>query len=338
MPLVTATVFFTLGNGIITRSEQCNCNPQTMTSMIETTLAKFLVDEGLPESYRQDAHNWFLPFIDQLETQLAGAAATTVAPTMVLGINGAQGTGKSTLAKLIELVLGARGRRVANLSMDDFYLSREQRRRLAQAIHPLLVTRGVPGTHDTSLAMATIDAIQAATVCSVVQLPRFNKAIDDLVPASEWPGFEGRADLIILEGWFLGVEPQLDSELKLAVNTLEKNEDSEGVWRHYANEQLGTSYQQWFTYIDQLIMLKAPAFEQVKAWRSLQEVKLAARSKRSGSRTQIMNSDQLERFIQHFERLTRHCLRSLPGKADEVFYLDAQHQVTNHHLRKQAPA
>ncbi len=312
--------------------------PTTMTASKQSTLANFLVDEGLPESYRRDAHNWFLPLIDQLQYQLADADDGTPAATMVLGINGAQGTGKSTLARLIEVVLESRGKRVANLSMDDFYLSQTQRQRLAADIHPLLATRGVPGTHDTALAIQTIAALQAATVSSVVHLPRFDKAIDDLLTVEEWPGFEGRADLIIVEGWFLGAEPQLDSELETAVNTLEENEDAEGLWRRYANAQLAGSYQQWFACIDHLIMLKAPAFEQVKVWRSLQEVKLAARSKRSGASKGIMNGEQLERFIAHFERLTRHCLRSLPAKANQVFFLDADHQVVNHHVVNKTPA
>ena len=309
-----------------------------MTASNESTVANFLADEGLPESYSRDAHNWFLPLIDQLEYQLAEAAGETETPTMVLGITGAQGTGKSTLAKLIEVVLASRSRRIANLCMDDYYLSRPQRQRLAADIHPLLATRGVPGTHDTALAIATIAGLRAATASSVVHLPRFDKAIDDLVPVEAWPGFEGRADLIIVEGWFLGAAPQLDYELEPAVNTLEETEDGEGLWRRYANAQLAGSYQQWFACIDHLIMLKAPAFEQVRAWRSLQEVKLAARSKRSGSSRGIMNGEQLERFLAHFERLTRHCLQSLPGKADQVFYLDADHQVANHHVIKKVPA
>lgn len=325
-------------DGIIAALTQSNVKSQTMTAMNETILANFLVDESLPQTYGLDAHLYFAPLIDQLERWLVEAAGTPHAATMVLGINGAQGTGKSTLAKLIEVILASRGKRVANLSMDDFYLSQQARQRLAAEIHPLLATRGVPGTHDTSLAMATIDAIRAATAGSVVQLPRFDKAVDDPVPADECASFEGRADLIIVEGWFLGAAPQLDSELETAVNALEENEDSEGVWRRYVNAQLGASYQQWFAYIDQLIMLKAPAFEQVKAWRSLQEVKLAARSKRSGSSRGIMNGEQLERFIAHFERLTRHCLQSLPGKADQVFYLDADHRVINHHVMKKTPA
>ena len=325
-------------NGILSPSHPCDFNPQTMTTGKQSTLAKFLVDEGLPESYARDAQNWFLPLIDQLANQLTDVADGTPATTMVLGISGAQGTGKSTLAKLIEVVLTSRGRRIANLCMDDFYRSQAQRQLLAADIHPLLATRGVPGTHDTTLAIATIAALQAATASSVVHLPRFDKAIDDLFAVDEWPGFQGRADLIIVEGWFLGAKPQLDSELETAVNALEENEDGEGLWRRYANAQLGGSYQQWFACIDHLILLKAPAFEQVKAWRSLQEVKLAARSKHSESSNQIMNGKQLERFLAHFERLTRHCLQSLPAMADQVFYLDADHQVVNHHVIKQTPA
>lgn len=309
-------------------------NPVPMTASFETTLTAFLKAEGLPESYRQAARHWFLPLAERCLDRIT----VSNSQTQVLGISGAQGTGKSTLARLMQLFLEDRGRRVASLSIDDFYFSRQQRQQLAAKIHPLLATRGVPGTHDTLLALKTISALLSASSDSAICLPRFNKASDNPVPVSDCPVFEGRPEFIILEGWFLGVTPQTDSALKMAVNELERHEDREGVWRLYANAQLATHYQTWFSYIDHLILLQAPSFEQVKSWRSLQEAKLAARAEIAGAkkseRSQIMNSARLQRFIQHFERLTRHALQTLPDSADLVFYLNAEHQVDHQRTKK----
>jgi D-glycerate 3-kinase len=302
-----------------------------MTASFETTLTGFLHAEGLPESYRQAALKWFLPLAEQWLERITESNSHT----LVLGISGAQGTGKSTLARLLQLFLEDQGRRIARLSIDDFYFSRQHRQQLAATIHPLLATRGVPGTHDTVLALKTISALLSASGGTAICLPRFDKANDNPVATGDCPVFEGRPDLIILEGWFLGVAPQTDSELVMAVNELERVDDREGAWRRYANEQLATHYQTWFSYIDHLIVLQAPSFEQVKSWRKLQEVKLSAQAaKQSSDNSQIMNDEQLQRFIQHFERLTHHALQTLPDRADLVFALNAEHQIDHQRSKK----
>ncbi|MBM4200974.1 MAG: hypothetical protein FJ189_06780, partial [Gammaproteobacteria bacterium] len=99
---------------------------------------------------------------------------------LAVGISGAQGSGKSTLARLIALILSrACGFRVARLSIDDLYKTRAERRELARTVHPLLLTRGVPGTHDTELGLDVIDALRRATERQATLLPRFDKATDE---------------------------------------------------------------------------------------------------------------------------------------------------------------
>ena len=62
----------------------------------------------------------------------------------VIGVNGAQGAGKSTFCQLLKLVLEEKfGKKVASWSIDDLYLSRKERKRLSEEVHPLLMTRGV---------------------------------------------------------------------------------------------------------------------------------------------------------------------------------------------------
>jgi len=290
--------------------------------MVDQLLQQFIEEEALPESYSEDAQRWFLPLLPQLKR-----ARSDKAGPLLLGINGAQGTGKSTLAALLTKLLASEGFVVANLSIDDFYLSKAAREELAQSAHPLFTSRGVPGTHDTELLGNKIQELRTAGEQQCVAIPRFDKASDDCCPEADWPTLRGPVDFIILEGWFIGLRPQDEAELVPAVNTLEENEDSQGSWRRQVNAALAADYQEVFSKLDSLLMLRAPSFDQVYEWRKVQEDKLGARSAPGASG--IMDNDSLVRFIQHFERLTRHCLSTLPEQADRVFVLDAGHRVVD---------
>jgi len=101
---------------------------------------------------------------------------------LVIGISGAQGSGKSTLAAMLAQMFSATGCNAAAVSLDDYYLSKAQRRQLAENIHPLLAQRGVPGTHNIAQALADARAVLAGTK---VALPQFDKALDE--PASSIP-------------------------------------------------------------------------------------------------------------------------------------------------------
>ncbi len=281
-----------------------------------------LESDSLPSSYAEDSERWFLPLADELLAQLQSQRGKT----LLWGINGAQGTGKSTLAKLLTLLVENQGYSVANLSIDDFYLGKAAREELARNTHPLFRTRGVPGTHDTALLEATLCQLREADNSTVVSIPRFDKATDDRLPESSFDRIQGPVDLVILEGWMVGTTSQPDEELTPACNALEQDEDEDGRWRLAVNAALAGHYQALFAKLDFLVMLRAPSFEQVYQWRGLQEQKLAASR---GQGNAVMNEAQLQRFIQHYERLTRHCLRTLPNRADVVFQLDAGHRVVS---------
>lgn len=286
---------------------------------VDTVLQRFLQQQQLPAQYLEAIDGWYRP----LASEIARLRQQCQRP-LVLGVQGAQGTGKSTLAELLAVLLGSEHNlSVACLSLDDFYLSRADRQRLAEDIHPLLATRGVPGTHNVELALATIDALRGANDGASVALPRFDKAIDDCCDREQWPIVTAPVDVVVLEGWCLGVPPQSAAELQPAINSLESELDADGSWRRYVNQQLAGSYQQLFAGIDFLVVLQAPSFGCVYRWRGLQEQKLAARC--DGSK--IMDSQQLQHFIAHYERLTRHCLECLPALAQRVYQLDENHQL-----------
>jgi D-glycerate 3-kinase len=299
----------------------CNFLAVNLRTMYQQLIKDFIQRERLPTTYLPDATLCFLPLLHDIEAKLQSSRQGP----LLIGINGAQGTGKSTLAKLLSSLLTSNGRRAANLSIDDFYYSKAKRQELADEIHPLLRSRGVPGTHDVDLALHLLEQLAGSGPGQKITLPRFDKSVDDCCPLDAREQLRGPVEVIILEGWFVGAKPQPKDKLTSAINELESKEDSDARWRTYVNQQLAGSYQSVFEQIHMLLMLQAPGFEQVLEWRSMQEEKLRAIAVKDASG--LMDRQAIERFIQHFERLTRHCLLTLPYSADRVFRLDAEHRI-----------
>lgn len=255
---------------------------------------------------------------------------------LVVGINGAQGAGKSTLFNLIEVTLTEGfGLSVVGFSIDDLYKTRRDREQLAKEIHPLLLTRGVPGTHDVELGCEILQSLKQSNESTVTKIPVFDKSIDDRCPPIVWQEWTGPADIIVLEGWCVGAVPQLSEALLEPVNDLEQQKDTDGAWRYYVNEQLKTSYKQLFDMVDVLIMLKVPSMASVFQWRSQQEKKLAERARyiydtqQPTPHLRIMDEHEILNFIQHYERLTRHMLAEMPDRADITLYLNDNHKVAD---------
>lgn len=140
----------------------------------------------------------------------------------VVGLCGAQGCGKSTLAADLVVRLNRAGIDTAILSLDDLYLTRVERGILAVDVHPLLGTRGVPGTHDVALGMRVIAALGRGEAPS---LPRFDKAMDDRAPVATWPRAGAGTKVLIFEGWCVGARPQAEAMLREPVNALERDSD-----------------------------------------------------------------------------------------------------------------
>ena len=245
--------------------------------------------------------------------------------TRIIGVNGAQGSGKSTLCKLLQIVLEEGfAKRVTTFSIDDIYLTHAERETLAEKSHPLLKTRGVPGTHDVELGLQLLTDLRGIEAGQSINIPVFDKSIDDRCPEKDFRQVTGPIDLVLFEGWCVGAKPQRDPALALPVNSLERLEDPDQVWRRYVNEQLENDYKWLFEEIDFLIMLKIPGISSVMEWRSKQERKLA---KASPGGHKIMDTAALQRFIMHYERLTKAMLTEMPDRADLVLKLNRNQQI-----------
>lgn len=243
----------------------------------------------------------------------------------VVGVCGAQGSGKTTFCRLLKSVLEeCHGMRVATVSIDDIYNTRAQRMGMAEKIHPLLITRGVPGTHDVAMGLSLLEKLRNLGAGERIAVPGFDKAMDDRLPKERWEEAEGPVDIVLFEGWCVGAAAQEEEELARPVNVLESEEDKEGGWRRYVNAQLAGEYASLFSELDLLILLKIPGFSHVQQWRTLQERKLAASSDENNY---IMGEAALMRFIMHYERITRAILKEMPARADLVLPVNEAHQI-----------
>ena len=270
-------------------------------------IAVLIADERLPASYREIVERYWQPVAAEIARR-----AETRRPLLV-GINGAQGSGKTTLCRFLEKLLAERGLAAATLALDDLYLTHAAREGLAANIHPLFATRGVPGTHDVALGHAILDRLLAG---QSAELPIFDKARDDR--ATETRVVEGPVDVVLFEGWCVGARPQSAATLIEPVNALERDDDASGIWRRAVNRRLLTDYAELFRRLDMLVMLKVPDFNAVRAHRGLQEAKL-------GAGPAVMDDSALERFLAHYQRLTQFTLEEMPARADVLVEIGRDH-------------
>jgi len=239
---------------------------------------------------------------------------------LVVGICGAQGSGKSWLVSTLADRMTGAGLTSCTLSIDDLYLTRAERADLARTVHPLFAVRGVPGTHDVALGIEVLDALGRE---GKVPVPVFDKACDDRAPRSAWKAVSAPVDIVLFEGWCMGALPQPEDMLITPVNELEAREDADGRWRTYANAALAGPYGALFDRLDTLVLLQAPGFEVVVQWRTEQEETLrSALRDNGGSGDGLMDATAIARFVSHYERLTRHILAEMPTRADLVIPLD----------------
>jgi D-glycerate 3-kinase len=243
--------------------------------------------------------------------------------TQVIGLTGGQGSGKSTISIILKILLKEKfNLETVIFSIDDFYKTLKERKIMSKNISPLFITRGVPGTHDTKMLYSCIKALKKPNFKKIL-IPKFNKAIDDRVSRNRWLRVNKKPNIVIFEGWCVGVKPQKKKDLLVSVNDLEKHKDIKKIWRNRVNQELKNDYKKIFRLIDKIIFLKVPSFKHVYKWRLLQEKKLQITSK--GKKT--MSENEIKNFIMFYERLTKHMLKTLTYEADSVIKIDKEHRL-----------
>ena len=247
---------------------------------------------------------------------------------IIVGLAGGQGTGKTTISSIINLILVKYFKlKVFKISIDDFYKTRKERYKLSKRVHPLLMTRGVPGTHDIDLILRFFKIMRKRNFKSL-SLPKFDKSIDDRFNKNQWYKIKSKPDVVIFEGWCVGAKSQKNIELKKPINSLEKIEDKSMKWRKYVNFQLTGKYKTFHNMLDYLLYLKAENFSLLRTWRLKQEKKLFLKSKNKKN-LKIMNKNEVLNFMMTYQRITEQMFKTAKKFSSIVMTLNNQHQIIN---------
>ncbi|MDA9697603.1 uridine kinase [Candidatus Pelagibacter sp.] len=243
-----------------------------------------------------------------------------------IGLAGGQGTGKTTISSILKIILEKYFKlKVFKISIDDFYKTRKERIALSKKVHPMLLTRGVPGTHDINMMLDFFKKSKAKKFKNM-KLPNFNKAIDDRFPKKKWNTINKKPDVIIFEGWCVGARAETNKTLKKSINSMEKANDHKLVWRKYVNQQLKTKYKKLYSQLNCMIYLKAKNFSLLQKWRLKQEHKLWLKTKKKGGH-KIMSRGDVINFMQTYQRITQNMFKNMPKYASIILNLNSNHQI-----------
>ena len=240
-------------------------------------------------------------------------------------ISGSQGIGKSTLLKILEKnIKKFYKKNILTMSLDDYYLSKIIRKKLSKKIHPLFLTRGVPGTHNIKEIIKNIKFFENSKI--PIYLPIFEKIADNVSKKRRKINF--KTDILILEGWCCGSPPITDNYLYKNINNLEKNMDQNMIWRTYYNEMLKKDYNNLFKLFDKIIYLKAPSFKFILNWRLKQEINMKIKNEK------IMNKEEVLNFILYYEKLTKWMMKIMPAKANMTIFVNKKQKINKIKLNK----
>ncbi len=216
----------------------------------------------------------------------ASRVAASARRPWVLGLQGPQGCGKSTLAAALVGALGDVGVRAVTVSIDDFYLTHGEQLALADryAGNPYLLHRGYPGTHDVALGLRQIETLAALGPGEDALVAAYDKSAHrgrgDRKPRSEWRRVTGPLDLLILEGWMLGFSPV--DEGALAPDLRVPN-------------ALLARYASWNRTLDAFVSLRVESLDVIVRWRVDSE-----RARRDAGEAALSDEDArdyIERFL-----------------------------------------
>ena len=291
---------------------------------VEQTLNCLFADASLVDQ----TDELYLPF-----SQWLSQKAHSDRGPLIVGVGGAQGCGKTTFCSVISRIL-CKGfdLNCVVISLDDLYSTRHDRMKFADQTASMFSVRGAPGTHDVSFALSLFERLKNLKEGEVMKFPRFDKSIDDRKAVHLWQEVQGPVDVVLFEGWCVGAPPMTEG-IDKPINELEKEMDADGAWRNKVNQLLNEDYKTLFSKIDLMAWMQAPNYDIVYHWRDKQERVLESHLHDIHGvlldtiDLKIMSTSELKRFMQYYERLTRHMLAVMPNKVDVLFKLNEKQEV-----------
>lgn len=256
-----------------------------------------------------------------LATQLAEHRQQLGRP-LVQGILGSQGTGKTTLAKVLTLILSQLNDCTISLSLDDLYKTYAERQQL-QSIDPRLIWRGPPGTHDIELGIKVLDQLQQPLPHQKVAIPRFDKSLWNGAGDRTNPEQVSNIDIVLFEGWFVGCRPIDESKFNDPPSPIITETDQQ--FARDMNIMLQNYVPLWDR-LDQLIVFNPVDYRFSKQWRLQAEHEMIATGK-SG-----MTDAEINQFVDYFWKalhpeLFISPLINNPKFVNLVIEINAAHQI-----------
>ncbi|MDH5785227.1 MAG: hypothetical protein OEZ16_06415 [Chromatiales bacterium] len=281
----------------------------------------------------------YIPLAEYIIAQAEKNKSDNDSDTYFCALSGAQGSGKTTWNEFLQLIIEEGYEYdVAGFSIDDVYNTYDERQKLAQDHHPLLATRG-PGTHDIDLTIKVLENLSASGDGREVIIPQFDKSLKGGAGdrAEEGRTYRRRHFnkplIVILEGWNVFAEAQDESALLEPLNELERIEDPDGIWRKFQNDRLKNDYSRLWDKFDGCIFIQISGIDTVYKNREEQEEKLRKKidtMKAAGEASEevgAMSPQQVVRFVDHYARITKEILRTLPQRANVVVELNDDRSI-----------
>jgi D-glycerate 3-kinase len=300
-------------------------------------LEAFCRKEHIPGTLERELWDIYIPFAQWI-MERAQRVREKRQGAYILGINGAQGSGKTTINHILQLILhSAFQQKVVGFSMDDLYDTYDRRLEKGRKISPILARIRGPGTHDLELCIEILDALIHGKATSI---PRFDKSLannqGDRMPKADWLIVNEAQDIVILEGWNVGEAPFPEEP---SGKPFHKLRDAEGFrpWRDYyiaALKDFDRGYAALFSRLDDLVMIRIHDFSEVYANREKAEAKLRQRIADHASKgvmaagVSAMSEEEVRTFVDHYEPWTRHMLQEMPERANLILWMGAGHRIT----------
>jgi D-glycerate 3-kinase len=261
-------------------------------------------------------HCWqlWLPLAEQIQLW-----QTALQRPLIQGILGGQGTGKTTLTRILALILSQMGQAVAYLSIDDLYKTYAERQQL-QRLDPRFSWRGPPGTHDVETGLTVLQQFRQGEF--PVAVPRFEKSLHGGAGDRIQPDLIAQVDIVLFEGWFVGLRPIDPGQFAEAPAPIVTAADRE--FAQTVNGQLQNYLPLW-DLLDRWLVLYPSDYRFSQQWRWQAEQQMQAKGQTG------MSAAAVGEFVEYFWRALHPDLFVKPllqsAAVDLVIELDQDHQI-----------